>query len=147
MRRSVALMLAAAGTFGGSLAAAAQTYPTRPIEMIIPWVAGGGVDIVGRAVAAGMAAELGQNIVILNRDGAAGTIGFNALSMAAPDGYTLGAGPTTPIANAPFLVKGVRYKVESFDYICQYFENVFAIVVREESPFRSIKDLLAAAAQ
>ncbi|MCC7346766.1 MAG: tripartite tricarboxylate transporter substrate binding protein [Variibacter sp.] len=126
--------------------ARAQAYPTRPIEMIIPWVAGGGVDLVGRAVANGMSTQLGQNIVVLNRDGAAGTIGFNTLSGAAPDGYTLGGGPTTPIANAPFLVKGVRYNVDSFDYICQYFENVFAVVVREDSPFKSIKDLLSAAA-
>ncbi|MBN8920468.1 MAG: tripartite tricarboxylate transporter substrate binding protein [Rhizobiales bacterium] len=125
--------------------AAAQTYPTRQIELIIPWVAGGGVDIVGRSVAAAMGAELGQNFVVLNRDGAAGTIGFNALSGATPDGYTLGGGPTTPIANAPYLVKGTRYTVESFDYICQYFENVFALTVRDDSRFKSMQELLAAA--
>jgi len=121
----------------------AQDYPTRPIELIIPWVAGGGVDVVGRAMANAMSSELGQNVVVLNRDGAAGTIGFNALSVAQSNGYTIGGGPTTPIANAPFLVKNVRYDVNSFDYVCQYFENVFSIAVREDSPFKTAQDLIA----
>jgi len=136
--------LAALGA-AGAHAQTAQNWPTRPIEMIVPWVAGGGVDIVSRAIANGMSAELGQNIVVMNRDGAAGTIGFNALSGAAPDGYVLGGGPSTPVANAPYLVRGVRYGVESFEYICQYFENVFALAVREDSPFKTAQDLLAAA--
>ena len=67
--------------------------------------------------------------MVSNRDGASGTIGFNALAGAAADGYTLGFGPTTPIANAPYLVKGVRYQVDSFDYICQVFENLFTLAV------------------
>ena len=57
-----------------------------------------------------------------------GTIGFNGLAAAdCPMGYTIGFGPTTPIANAPYLVKGVRYQVDLFDYVCQIFENVFTI--------------------
>src|SRR5262249_48540579 len=89
---------------------------------------------------------LGQAIVVVNRDGASGTLGFNVLASAAPDGYTLGAGPTTPISSSPYLVKGVRYRVESFEYICQVFENVFSIVVAPDSPFKSARDLLSAAA-
>jgi tripartite-type tricarboxylate transporter receptor subunit TctC len=128
------------------LAARAQNWPARPIEMIIPFPAGGGVDAIGRAVAKALSADLGQNIVIANRDGAAGTVGFNALASAVPDGYTLGAGPTTPIANAPFLVKGVRYQVESFGYICQYFENIFVLAVTRQSRFKFAQELLTAAA-
>lgn len=128
------------------LAARAQNWPARPMEMIIPFPAGGGVDVIGRAVAKAMSVDLGQNIVIANRDGAAGTVGFNALASAAPDGYTLGAGPTTPIANAPFLVKGVRYQVESFDYICQYFENIFVLAVKQQSRFKLAKELITTAA-
>ena len=127
-------------------AARAQNWPARPMEMIIPFPAGGGVDVIGRAVAKAMSMDLGQNIVIANRDGAAGTLGFNALASAAPDGYTLGAGPTTPIANAPFLVKGVRYQVESFDYICQYFENICVLAVTQQSRFKLAQELLTAAA-
>lgn len=121
----------------------AQNWPTRPIEMIIPFSAGGGVDIIGRSMAAAISEQVGQNIVVVNREGAGGTLGFGQLAAAAPDGYTLGFGPTTPISNAPYLVKGVRYNVESFDYICQVFENVFSIAVGPNSKFKSAQDLLA----
>jgi tripartite-type tricarboxylate transporter receptor subunit TctC len=134
------------GAAAWPLSARAQNWPARPMEMIIPFPAGGGVDIIGRAVANAMSVDLGQNIVIANRDGVAGTVGFNALASAAPDGYTLGAGPTTPIANAPFLVKGVRYQVESFDYICQYFENIFVLAVKQQSRFKLAKELITTAA-
>lgn len=123
--------------------AGAQTWPNRPIEMIIPFSAGGGVDIIGRSVAAAISEQLGQNIVVVNREGAGGTLGFGQLAAAAPDGYTLGFGPTTPISNAPYLVKGVRYNVDSFDYVCQVFENVFSIAVGPTSKFKTAQDLLA----
>lgn len=125
--------------------AGAQKWPARPIEMIIPFPAGSGVDVIGRAVASALAEQSGQQVVVNNRDGASGTIGFNALAAVAPDGNTIGFGPTTPIANAPYLVKGVRYGVDSFDYVCQIFENVFTIAVAPQSKFRSIQDLIAAA--
>jgi tripartite-type tricarboxylate transporter receptor subunit TctC len=126
-------------------AASAQKYPSRNIEVIIPFAAGGGVDLIGRSVAASLAEQFGQPVVVQNRDGAGGTIGFGALASAAPDGYTLGFGPSTPIANAPYLVKGVRYNPESFDYICQVFENPFSIAVGPNSPYKTAQDLLAAA--
>jgi len=125
--------------------AGAQKWPARPLEVIIPFPAGGSVDVIGRAVATQMASLLGTQAVISNRDGASGTIGFNALASAAPDGHTLGAGPTTPIANAPYLMKGVRYGVESFEYICHVFENAFTIAVAPQSRFKSAQDLIAAA--
>ena len=125
-------------------AAQAQKYPSRSIEVIIPFAAGGGVDLIGRAVSASLAEQFGQPVVVQNRDGAGGTLGFGALAAAAPDGYTLGFGPSTPIANAPYLVKGVRYNPESFDYICQVFENVFSIAVGPNSPYKTAQDLFAA---
>ena len=125
--------------------ASAQKYPSRNIEVIIPFAAGGGVDLIGRSIAASLAEQLGQSVIVQNRDGAGGTIGFGALAAAAPDGYTLGFGPSTPIANAPYLVKGVRYNPESFDYICQVFENPFSIAVGPNSPYKTAQDLLAAA--
>jgi tripartite-type tricarboxylate transporter receptor subunit TctC len=127
--------------------ASAQKWPSRPIEVIIPFPAGGSVDVIGRAVVTAMAELLGTQAVISNRDGASGTIGFNALASAAPDGYTLGASPTTPIANAPYLMKGVRYGVDSFDYICHVFDNAFTISVGPQSKFKSMKELLTAATE
>jgi tripartite-type tricarboxylate transporter receptor subunit TctC len=82
----------------GTIRSEAQTWPARQIELIMPWPAGSGVDVIARAIAQAIAAELRQNIVVLNRDGASGTIGFNAFASAPADGYTLGGGPTTPIA-------------------------------------------------
>ncbi len=127
--------------------APAQKWPSRPIEVIIPFPAGGSVDVIGRAVVSTMAELLGTQAVISNRDGASGTIGFNALASAAPDGYTLGASPTTPIANAPYLMKGVRYGVDSFEYICHVFDNAFTISVSPQSKFKSMRELLAYAAE
>jgi tripartite-type tricarboxylate transporter receptor subunit TctC len=100
---------------------------------------------MARHLLAAMSARLGQPFVVLNRDGASGSVGFGQLAAARPDGYTLGAGPTTPIATAPHLMKDIKYGVDSFEYICQTFENVFTISVRPESPFRSIDDIIAAA--
>jgi len=126
-------------------AAAQQKYPSRNIELIIPFAVGGGVDLIGRAIGASLASQLGQSVVVVNRDGAAGTLGFTQLASAAPDGYTLAFSPSTPVANAPYLVKGVRYTAASFEYICQVFENVFTIAVGPTSKYRTAQDLLAAA--
>lgn len=123
----------------------AQPYPSRPVEMIIPFTAGSGLDVNGRAVANALSEHLKQQVVVLNRDGAAGTIGFGALAAAAPDGQVIGFGPTTPISNAPYLVKGVRYDADSFSYICQVFETIFVAAVGPESRFKTARDLFAEA--
>src|ERR1700758_5048103 len=85
------LMLAAAlvASLGG---ASAQTYPTRPITMIVPFAAGGPTDRIARIVAEGMRPTLGQPIVIEDVSGASGTIGVGRAVRAAPDGYTLSVG-------------------------------------------------------
>src|SRR5262245_44066306 len=97
-----AAMLVAVGAIG----AEAPNRPAPPIEVIVPFPAGGSTDVIGRSVAVALSELLGQQVVVNYRDGASGTIGFNALASAAPDGYTIGFGPTTPIANAPYLMKG-----------------------------------------
>lgn len=142
---ATALILIVAYAFAGATSANAQAWPTKPIELIIPWSPGGGVDFIARAMAQSMSEQLGQKMFVTNREGAAGTIGFRAVADAAPDGYVLGGGPATPITNAPYLVSGVHYTPESFDYICQYFENVFAIVVAKDSKFTTAKELIDAA--
>ena len=143
VRSIAAAVLLAALTAGG----VAQTWPSKQIEMIIAFPAGSGVDVIGRAMAAAIAQQAKQNVVVLNRDGAAGTLGFATLAAAAPDGHTISFGPTTPVANAPYLVKGVRYNVESFTYVCQVFENVFTIAVGPQSKLTSAQELFAAAKQ
>jgi len=147
MQRKVMADIAAVAAFFAVLGcpAAYGAYPTKPVQVIVAFPAGGSVDVMARNLAASLSSQLGQQFVVVNRDGASGAIGFSRLAGASPDGYTLGAGPTTPISIAPHLMKDIKYGVESFEYICQTFENVFTIAVPADSPLHSINDLIAAA--
>src|SRR5215472_10779237 len=82
-----ALALAAALAAAPSIAA--EDYPARPVTIVVPFVAGGGVDAMGRIVAQKLSAAFGQQVVIENRPGAGGVIGTRAAAKVAPDGYTL----------------------------------------------------------
>jgi tripartite-type tricarboxylate transporter receptor subunit TctC len=137
-------LVAAVALFAGG--AGAQTaYPLKPVQVIVGFSAGGSVDVMARTLVNIISAQLGQSFVIVNRDGASGSIGFGQLANSQPDGYTLGAGPTTPISIAPHLMKNIRFGVDSFEYLCQSFENVFTVAVPLDSPFRSMSEILAAA--
>src|SRR5882672_10514560 len=140
-------MRGAVSSFAGLMlmaGAAGAQQSSGPVEMVIPFTAGSGLDVNGRAIAAALAKELRQPVVVMNRDGAAGTIGFGTLASAFADGNTIGFGPTTPISNAPYLVKGVKYDADSFSYICQIFETVFVMATGPESRFQSAQDVLQA---
>src|SRR6185295_16951816 len=103
LRKKVLLPLAAALLIGAASHAAAQDYPTKPITLIVPFPAGGGVDVIGRIVAEKLAADLGQPVIIDNRGGAAGVIGTRVAARAAPDGYTLVMATSGSIAINPNL--------------------------------------------
>lgn len=85
--------------------AAAQTYPSRTITLIVPFAAGGATDIVARVLAKGLSDRLGQSVVVDNRPGANGTIGTAAVAKARPDGYTLVMGGVNTHAMNDSLVK------------------------------------------
>ena len=91
-RRSFNMIAAGAAALSilGGTTAMAQNYPERPIEMIVPWGAGGGTDAVGRIIAELLQRELGQPVNVVNRTGGSGVVGHTALAQAAPDGYTIG---------------------------------------------------------
>src|SRR5439155_27338813 len=110
LRRSVPLPLLAALWFGLAPPAAADNYPTKPITLIVPFPAGGGVDVIGRIVAEKLAAALGQPIVIDNRGGAAGVIGTRVAKAAAPDGYTLVMATSGSVAINPTLYANPGYE-------------------------------------
>src|SRR5256885_15209577 len=90
--------------------ARAQAYPPKPITMIVPVPAGGGVDVIGRIVAEKLAAAFGQPVVIDNRGGAAGVIGTRVAKAAAPDGYTLVMATSGSVAINPTLYANPGYE-------------------------------------
>jgi len=142
--RRIALAACLAAT-AQPVALAQPAYPTHSVTVIVGFSAGGSVDVMARNLLAVISTQLGQQFVVVNKEGASGSIAFAGLALAKPDGYTIGAGPTTPMSIAPHIHKDVRYGPESFEYICQSFENVFTVAVPAGSPFRSIGEIVAAA--
>lgn len=106
-RRSFALALAAASTL-----AIAQTWPSKPVEWVVPYPPGGGTDIVARALGQAMSESLGQPFVISNKPGAATNIGADYTARAKPDGYVLMSADTATLAANPFLYSKLPYNAE-----------------------------------
>ena len=127
------------------LAQMPAAYPTQPVQIILPYSAGGGVDAMARAFAREAATETAQSWTVINREGAGGVVGFTALARAKPDGYTVMFSPASPLTNSPFLNNSMPFQAGEIEPVCQVFENVFAIAVREDSPIRSLTELLARA--
>lgn len=124
-------------------ASAADTFPSHPVEFIVPFAPGGGLDQNARAFAQRYAEVLSQTVVVNNLSGAAGTIGLQNVVRAKPDGYTLAFTPAVPLSSGPHRLKSVKYNLDSFDYVCQVFDNIFSIAVRQDSPYKTLDDLLA----
>ena len=97
------LTLGALGLFAA--AALAQPYPSKPIRIIVPFPAGGGVDFIGRIAGRGMSERLGQQVVIDNRAGANAIVGLEVLKSSPPDGYTIAAASAGPLAVNPFIYR------------------------------------------
>src|SRR5690606_1810352 len=83
--------------------ASAQTYPSRPVTMVIPFPPGGNTDLMGRALQEELRKALGQPVIIVNKGGAAGTIGLIDVARAEPDGYTIGFTPNNPLTAQPHM--------------------------------------------
>jgi len=90
---------------------AQDTYPSKTITMIVPFVAGGSTDLIGRLVAEGLRTVLGQTVVVENRGGAGGSVGTVAIAKAAPDGYTIGMGKASTLAINPATYKSLPFDV------------------------------------
>ena len=125
-------------------AVADDKFPSKPVQLIIPFGAGGS-DSMFRGLAQAMSSVTGEQFILINREGASGAIGATAVARAQPDGYTLMVGPTTPITNLPYMQKDLAYQFDSFDYVCQVFVNAFMVTVRADSPYKTLAQLLDAA--
>lgn len=124
--------------------AGAQSYPDRPITLIIPFAPGGSTSIVGRAIADKMTDILGQKIVVDNRPGAGGTVGTKAVASAVPDGYTIGLGYTGTLAIGPTLYTKSGYDPrKDFAAIGMIGHAPNSIVVHPSFPAKTIGELVA----
>jgi len=127
--------------------AAKTDYPAgKPINMIVPWAAGGANDIVSRALAAGMEKELNTSIPVVNKAGAGGQIGMADAASAKPDGYTI-VNTALPSIISTYLEADRKstYNQSSFQPIALQSVDPIAIVVKADSPYKTLKDLIDAA--
>jgi tripartite-type tricarboxylate transporter receptor subunit TctC len=124
----------------------AQTYPTKPIRVIVPFAPGGGVDFVARVVGQKLGERLGQQFAIDNRAGANGIVGLQALMAAAPDGYTLSAVSAGPLAVNPSIYAKLPYDpMKDFTHIANMINFPLMMVVHPSMPVKSVKDVIALA--
>ena len=142
-RLGAGLALTAATVFFSALPVAAQGYPTRPVTIIVPYGAGGGVSINTMALAPYLEKALGQKVLVEHRAGAGGVTGSTVGAFAKPDGYTLTM-VSSGIAYAPWLTPGIKYSPESYAYIGQVSFVPNFLAVNAESPYKTLKDLVAA---
>lgn len=134
---AVSCMIAAAPVF-------AQSYPERPVTLIVPWPAGGGVDTMGRVAAEILRKGLGQSVVVENKGGAGGNIGTALAAHAHPDGYTLLMASTTPNAVNEHLYSKPGYNAQAdFAPIALVGATPNILVVPTNSPFKSVDELIA----
>jgi tripartite-type tricarboxylate transporter receptor subunit TctC len=126
----------------------AQGWPTRPITIVVPFPAGGGIDVLARIIQPQLGAELGQPIVVENRPGAGGIIGTSVVARAAPDGYTLLLGNSATNAINQAIFKSIPYNpLKDFTAITQIAEVNFVLVTGPQSRFKSVGDVLSSAKQ
>jgi tripartite-type tricarboxylate transporter receptor subunit TctC len=123
--------------------ASPQTYPGRPVRVIVPFASGGGSDTVGRVIAQALTASMGQGFVVENRTGAGGAIGAEAVAKSAPDGYTLLLGSTSEIVHLVNVSTKVPYDpVKDFAPVSLVGSVPMALTVNEAVPASSVQDLV-----
>jgi tripartite-type tricarboxylate transporter receptor subunit TctC len=123
-------------------AAAAADYPEKPINMYCVFAPGGSMDSSARALAASMEKTLGQPVVVVTKDGGAGTVGLSVLANDKPDGYTIAAATSTGIVRIP-QTRQVTYKpLASFTNIFAYAAPPSGLFVKPDSPFKTFKDMV-----
>lgn len=143
--QSIRILILALAAGLSAPALAQNSYPTRPIKLVVPFPAGGGGDLHGRLLGQKMSEYLKQPVVIENRAGANGNIGYAAVAKSAPDGYTVLLGGAN-LTMAPFIYQTLQYNVRTElapVSLVARIQNVF--VVRADHPARTMQDLVASA--
>jgi tripartite-type tricarboxylate transporter receptor subunit TctC len=146
MKFSPRFLIATALTLCACAALAQNSYPNKPIKMIIPLAAGSAVDNAARILTAKMAQGLGQSIVIENQAGSAGLIGADRVAKAAPDGYTLGGFNDSVLTMIPHIYpKSTWNALTDFDPLSLAATIEWGLVVKADSPYKTVADFIAAA--
>ena len=143
MRRTVLGGVLVALSVAGVFSAAAQTYPSKPVHIIVPYPPGGTVDVVSRKFAQQLSVQTGQPFVVENKPGAVGTIGAQQVARAAPNGYTLMANDMT-YSMYPHVFKSLPWDHErDLVPVTTYLYTPYALVVNAKAPFKTLQELIA----
>src|SRR5215212_7681231 len=143
-RFSVVLGAALCACLSGAIAA--ESYPSRPVRMIIPAGAGGVTDILGRVIASKLTDNLGQQVIVDNRPGASGIVGSQIVAKSAPDGYTLlMVFPSHPVNPALYPTDIPYDTVKAFQPISMVSAVAPVLIVSSQFPAKSVKELIALA--
>jgi len=137
MQFAIATLLCGVGTI-----APAQTYPTKPIRMLVGFAPGGAADILGRITAQGLSEALGEQVIVDNRGGAGGLIATEIVARAAPDGYTLLFTSPPHAINAALYRKAKYDPVKDFDPVIQVVATALILTVHPSSPFKSVREMI-----
>lgn len=144
MIRPVGKLLLAAACALSTAAHAQDSYPTRPIRMLLPFAAGGTVDIMARPVAAKLSELLGKPVIIDNRSSAGGVLAAELTAHATPDGYTLFMATSSNLFIAPAYYKKVNYdSIRDFAPISLFAQQPLLIVANPALPIKNVKELVA----
>ncbi|WP_422290312.1 tripartite tricarboxylate transporter substrate binding protein [Hydrogenophaga sp.] len=138
-------MLAGLAAAVALVSAPAHAFPDKPIKLVVPFAPAGGTDLIARTLAVEMAKDLGQPVVVDNKPGASTLIGTDLVAKSAPDGYTLVVSSIAHAVN-PSLMAKMPYSTEKdFAPVSMIVRSPNVLVVRADSPFKSLKDVIAAA--
>jgi tripartite-type tricarboxylate transporter receptor subunit TctC len=142
-RRILATIAAAAALVGLAGAVQAQDWPQRPVRIIVPFAAGGNIDVLGRLAASRLSDQLGQQFIVENRVGGNGTIAAEAVARSAPDGYTLLWASTSVIAIFPAITKVPYDPIKDFAPIAVLGSNPQVLLVNPSVPAKNVAEFIA----
>jgi tripartite-type tricarboxylate transporter receptor subunit TctC len=143
MQKFLAVLATTAALFAAAPASAQDTYPNRPIKLIVCLPAGGGVDTVSRMIAEKMSKTLGQPVVVENKGGQSGNLGTEFVYSSDPDGYTLLGSQPAPITTAPLLFKKLNFDPTKFEPVAVMSAISNTLLVRPDFPANNVKEFIA----
>jgi len=147
MKKAVSSALAVCALAAMPLLASADTYPSKPITMVVPFPPGGSTDVIGRLFAAKLGERLGQTVVIENKPGANTSIGAVAVARAAPDGYTLLITGAPTFTSNPLLYPNLNYDpVKSYEYVAVAGSTPFVILTNPQTGIGTVADITSKSA-